>query len=74
MFTDELKNMLIQVITSWQVIAVTLAILIYIAIVNRVSRSHYKRRPPPMPRPVKSKKEESPKQEEIDDSELGLGE
>jgi len=72
MFSDELKNLLIRVITSWQVIIVTLVILLYVAIVNHASRSHYKRKTPPLPKPAKVKHEETEPEEQADDSSLGL--
>ena len=36
----DVVDLLLKVITSWQVIAVTLAILIYIAIVNNAAKSY----------------------------------
>jgi hypothetical protein len=41
--TDEMLNMLIQVVTSWQVIAVTVAVLLYMLLVRYVARLY--RRP-----------------------------
>jgi len=38
MFSGEIRRMLIQVITSWQVIAVTVVLVIYISVVNYVAR------------------------------------
>jgi len=74
MFGDELKDLIIKVITSWQVIVVTIVIFTYLVIVNRASRSHYKRRAPPSLKPLKSKKEEPSAEEDVDDSGLGLDE
>jgi hypothetical protein len=48
MFTQELKDLLVQVITSWQVLVVTGALVLYILVVNSVSRL-YRRRPPSAP-------------------------
>ena len=72
MFTDELRNLILKVITSWQVIVVTAAILLYVAIVNYASRAYYRRRTPPVERPLKIKNEKEAPQEEVDDSGLGL--
>ena len=77
MFSDELKELLIKVLTSWQVIAATLVIIIYVALVNYVSRSRYRRRTPPPP-PVKAAKtekaKEKPEPEEDDENELDFEE
>ena len=44
MFSAELKKLLIQVITSWQVIVVTVVLVFYIFIVNSVARLYRRRR------------------------------
>jgi len=54
MFSDELKKLLLQVISSWQVWAVTGVLVVYILLVNSVARI-YHRRPrrssqPPLPK------------------------
>jgi len=72
MFTNELRDLLIKVITSWQVIVVTLVILLYIAMVNYLSRTHYRRRDSSNPRPIRPKRAKPEPVEEADDSELGL--
>ena len=46
MFSAEVRAMLAEVITSWQVIAVTVVLVIYITIVRSVARISYRRRPP----------------------------
>jgi flagellar biosynthesis/type III secretory pathway M-ring protein FliF/YscJ len=56
MFSDELKKMLIQVISSWQVLAVTGVLVVYIFLVNYVAKLYHRRRPKPLPA---SKKEEA---------------
>jgi hypothetical protein len=58
MFTDELMNLLLQVIKSWQVIAVTIALLLYMSMVNYVLRAHHK---PASVSKIKPKKKEKPK-------------
>jgi len=42
MFSKELTELLFQVIKSWQVIAVTIAIILYISLVNYAARAHHK--------------------------------
>jgi uncharacterized membrane protein YqiK len=45
MFNDEVKKLLIQVVSSWQVIVVTVILVIYISIVNSVARTYRGSRP-----------------------------
>ena len=40
MFTKELLDLLIQVVKSWQVIAVTIVIFLYFSLVSFVARTH----------------------------------
>ena len=54
MLTLELEDLFFRVITSWQVIVATVAIILYIFLVGYVARK--KKRVPPPPPPVKSKK------------------
>jgi hypothetical protein len=44
MFNEELRGLLVQVITSWQVLAVTGVLIIYIFLVNSVARVYHRRR------------------------------
>jgi hypothetical protein len=44
MFSPELRELLIQVIKSWQVIAVSLALVVYIYLVKYVSRRYHRPR------------------------------
>jgi hypothetical protein len=44
MFSPELKELLIQVIRSWQVIVVSLALVLYIYLVKYVSRRYHRPR------------------------------
>ena len=39
-----------EVITSWQVLAVTVVLVIYVFIVNSVARLHHRRKHPAMPK------------------------
>ncbi|MDR1047346.1 MAG: hypothetical protein LBL64_06185 [Treponema sp.] len=43
MFSKELRDMLLQVITSWQVLAVTVVVILYFFLVSYVGRNY--RRP-----------------------------
>jgi hypothetical protein len=44
MFSQEVVSLLINVVSSWQVIAVTIAIIIYISIISSVARMYYRPR------------------------------
>jgi hypothetical protein len=44
MFNEEIKKLLIQVISSWQVLTVTAILVIYIFIVNHVARIYHRPR------------------------------
>jgi len=61
MFSDELKNLLFQVIKSWQVIAVTIVLVLYISLVNYASRAHKK---PAFVSKIKPKKKEKKEKKE----------
>ena len=74
MFSEEVRNLLIQVITSWQVLAVTLVIIFYFFLVSYVARL-YHRRPRKAPLPKKKKDKEQVEEPVLDESdELGLEE
>ena len=78
MFSEEIKRLLVQVITSWQVLAVTVVIIIYIFLVNFVARTYHRPRRLSMPRIKKRKTSEAPAssapEAASDDDELGLEE
>jgi len=42
MFSEELTKILLQVIKSWQVIAVTVVLVLYISLVGYAARAHHK--------------------------------
>ena len=74
MFSEEVKKLLVQVITSWQVLAVTGILIIYIFLVNYVAKLHHRHRQPFLPK-AKSKKAATPApQAPSDNEELGLEE
>jgi hypothetical protein len=77
MFNSEVRSILAEVIGSWQVIAVTIVIVIFLILINNVTR--FRMRRPSQPKVVKvkneaTKKASSKKEEKTDDSELGLEE
>ena len=57
MFNEEIRAMLSEVIRSWQVIAVTVVLVIYLTIVRNVARTYHPPRSPSIP---KAKKEKDP--------------
>jgi len=56
---DTLIQIVLQVITSWQVIAITIAILLYIILVNHAAKSYHRPRTAKKVK-VKKKKENKP--------------
>ena len=75
MFSAEVRNLLIQVISSWQVLMVTVVIVLYFFLVSYVARAYH--RPRKLSLPKKKKKAEKEKSEEpvLDETdELGLEE
>jgi len=63
MFSEELKGLLIQVVKSWQVIAVSIALVLYISLVNYAARAHKKPVSVSKLKPKKKEKKEKPKKE-----------
>ena len=63
MFSEELKELLIQVIKSWQVIAVSIVLVLYISLVNYAARAHKKPAFVSKLKPKKKEKKEKPKKE-----------
>ena len=79
MFSGDLTALLLQVIKSWQVIAISVALVLYMFLVNYVARTY--RRPRSVskskPQRAKIKIEKKPKKEkpaESTNDELGLEE
>ena len=73
MFSDEVRKLLVEVVSSWQVIAVTVALIAYFYLINYVARLYRKKRPrrPIMPK-IKPEATETPPEAVSDD--LGLEE
>jgi hypothetical protein len=80
MFSKEVLSLLIQVIKSWQVIAVTVAIILYISLVSYVARAYHRPRAVSKIRPKKKQAAAAAGPEEVAGSgsnvneELGLEE
>ncbi|GHV75928.1 hypothetical protein AGMMS49942_07490 [Spirochaetia bacterium] len=73
MFSGELKEVIVQVLTSWQVLVVTIGIILYIFIVSYASQL-YRTARPKAPKVAKPKKEKKADKVTEDTGELGLGE
>ena len=72
MFNEEVRRLLIKVISSWQVIAVTIALVVYFSLVNYVTRVHQRR---PRILPKKKPKPSAPEEPATSETdELGLEE
>ncbi len=56
MFTEELRNLLFQVVKSWQVIAVSIALIFYMSLVSYAARAHHKPASVSRTKPKKQKK------------------
>ena len=75
MFGEEVRKLLFEVIKSWQVLVVTVALVIYVFIINYAARTHHSSRSRPRKAPKIKAKEvmpETPAASEPD--ELGLEE
>ena len=74
MFSAEFRSLLAEILTSWQVLAVTGVIILYIFLINYVARIN-NNRPRKASMPKKKKKAEKPEGPVVADSdELGLEE
>jgi len=71
MFSKELSELLIQVIKSWQVIAVTVALVLYMYLVSYAARRYHRPRSVSKSKPQKVKTE-PPKTEAPEESEVPL--
>ena len=56
MFSDELRDLLFQVIKSWQVIAVSIVLILYMSLVSYAARAHHKPASVSKTKPKKIKK------------------
>ena len=79
MSSEDLTALLLQVIKSWQVIAITVALVLYMFLVSHVARTYHRPRSVSKSKPKKAKIkiERKPKKEkntENTDDELGLKE
>ena len=55
MFSSEVRGLLFQVITSWQVIAMTVVLVMYMFLVNYVARTYHRPKRVSKSRPRKTK-------------------
>jgi hypothetical protein len=62
MSSIELGDLLFQVIKSWQVIAVSIALILYMSLVGYAARAHHKPASVSKTRPKKKKKEKEAKE------------
>ena len=78
MFTKDFFNFLLKVITSWQIIVVTIALIIYFSLVSYVARLYHPQRSEfSFSSKPKKKKEKAPAAElpeSSEDDNLGLEE
>ncbi|MDR1505986.1 MAG: hypothetical protein LBI67_02685 [Treponema sp.] len=78
MFTPELLRLVVRLVGSWQVIAVTVVLILYFTLVSYVARLYH--RPGSFsftPKPKKQKPGKAPPpdtEEDVNDEELGLEE
>jgi len=68
MFSKELTELFIQVIESWQVIAVTIALVVYMYLVGYVARRYHRPHSVSKSKPRKVKPPPAPKKEESDET------
>jgi Co/Zn/Cd efflux system component len=77
LFSKELNELIVDVLTSWQVIVVTLGIIIYIFIVSSVARLYRSARPKPLKEKKPKKEKREKKAEAVEEAgetdDLGLG-
>jgi hypothetical protein len=60
MFSEELVNLLLQVVKSWQVIVITIAMILYLFLVTYVARTYHRPRFVSKTRPKKPKVKAAP--------------
>ena len=72
MFNEEVRKLLVEVVSSWQVWAVTIVLVIYIFLVNYVARIYH--RSPGFGRPLRSKSKNDAPASGPEVDELGLEE
>jgi len=72
MFSKELTELLVQVITSWQVIAITIALIFFIYLVNYAARTYHRPASVSKSKPKKVKPPPAPKEEKKEEDEETL--
>jgi len=66
MFSTGLKELLPQVITSWQIWAMILALVLFMYLIGYVSRTYHRPRSKPKAKKKKDKDAPAPEQEEAE--------
>ncbi|MCL1837658.1 MAG: hypothetical protein FWG46_08940 [Treponema sp.] len=79
MFPKDFMGLLVEIVKSWQVVAVTVALVLYIFLVNYVARTYHRPRFVSKNKPKKTKGKAAPKPqaesvEEDSNEALGLEE
>ncbi|MDR2501301.1 MAG: hypothetical protein LBD37_09550 [Treponema sp.] len=72
---QELRELIVQVVSSWQVIAVTLVVILYFSLVSYVTKVHYRPHTSAAPKGKRRKaKKAAPESDVIsaDSDDLGL--
>ena len=73
MFSEELRSLLFQVIKSWQVIAVSIVLILYMSLVSYAARAHHKPASVSKTKPkTKKPKKESPAAKPKEPAEPGI--
>ena len=73
MFSGGLRELLVKVISSWQVLVATSVLIVYFYLITFVARAYHKKRPRKPPKP-KAKKGAAEPQEATVTDDLGLEE
>jgi len=60
MFTKEVLDLLIQVIRSWQVLFITITLVLYMCLVNYVARTYHRPHTVSKSKPKRVKRKEAP--------------
>ena len=72
MFSAEFRSIIFQVISSWQVIAVTIAVIMYISLVSFVAQVYHRPRFRPSLPMIKKKKKKASSEPVSSADELGI--
>ncbi|MDR2096033.1 MAG: hypothetical protein LBP76_11035 [Treponema sp.] len=73
MFSEQLKNLIFRVVSSWQVIAVSISLILYFLLVSYVGRTYHRPRIAPIIPKIKKPKKTDEAEVTADDD-LGIEE